>query len=231
MAMLARGNRPAITLYQASPPAMSALHRPPVAAVAEREPVRHEAAELRQMRGDGLRLRGRTLHGDDARQAAQSADERRAEAEMRGAGVVVDAERQAARSRHRGEVLKHLLLAQRRVGHGRQEAGGRSGGLRVLGEPHGVIGAQRADPDEDGDLRASLLDRGIERAATLEARKIGIGAGAAEEADGVDLSGTQRGDEPAKGVNLDPTLGVRRRDRESGKPLQKHRHLVLRIAG
>jgi hypothetical protein len=203
------------------------LDRVPVSAVAEREPVRHDPAQVCQMRGDGVRLRGGALHGNNLGQTAQAADQRGAELEMRGAGIVVDAQRKAALPCHRGEVLEHFVLGQRRIGHGSQETRGRTGRLGVLGKPHGFVRAQRTDADQDGRLPRNLLKRSIERSAALGTRKVGIGAGAAEQADGVDLRGVESGDEPAKGGEIDPALCVCRGDRESGESPQEHWHLGL----
>jgi hypothetical protein len=86
---------------------------------------------------------------------------------MRGAGIVVDAQRKAALPCHRGEVLEHLVVGQGRVGYGSQKAGGSAGRSCVLGQPHGFVGAQRADPDQYGHLPGGLFKRRVERSATL----------------------------------------------------------------
>ena len=65
------------------------------------------------------------------------------------AGIVVDAERETTFACHCSEMLEHLILGERRVGDGRQEASGGACGFRILRQPDRLIGAQGADTDED----------------------------------------------------------------------------------
>src|SRR3954469_16471052 len=70
---------------------------------------------------NGVRFRGRAFHSDDARKLAETAYECGAELEMCGAGIVVDAQRQTALPCHCGEVLEHLPVLERGVGHRSQK--------------------------------------------------------------------------------------------------------------
>jgi hypothetical protein len=87
-----------------------------------------------------------------------ASDEGGADLEVRRARVVVDAQGQPALAGDRGEVLEDLVFGERGVGHRRQQARRGSGGLGVLRQAHGVVGAKGADADEDGDLPARHLD-------------------------------------------------------------------------
>ena len=180
-------------------------------------------AQSAQMLRDRTRLRRRALHGHDAGHMAQAAQERGAEREMRGRRVVVDAERQAAGTRDRREVLEHLVVVQRRVGDGGKQARRGARGLRVPRQPDRVVRPQRADAHQDRHAPCRFLQGGLKRAAALGAGEIGVRAGAAEQADGVDARGAERGDKPAQGGHIDPAARVGWRDGEGGKPFQEHR--------
>src|SRR3954467_15196744 len=88
--------------------------------------------------------------------------------------------------------------------------------------PAELIGAQRTDPSADRHSPRCFLDGGLECPATLSAGEIGVRAGTAEQADGVDAFHAERGDEPAQGGNIDLTSRIGGRDGEGGKPFQKH---------
>src|SRR3954468_18777627 len=107
---------------------------------------------------NGVRFRGRAFHSDDARKLAETAYECGAELEMCGAGIVVDAQRQTALPCHCGEVLEHLPVRERGVGHRSQKTCVSPYGLSILGEPHGLIGAQRTDPSEDRHSPGCFLE-------------------------------------------------------------------------
>jgi len=120
-----------------------------------------------------------------------------------------------------------LFLRQRRVGNGCEQQRVRTGCFSVLRQRHGLIGAQRADachqraPAPEG--RGGCLDG----AASLLTREIHIDAGAAEDADGIDLRRIQPRDQGGEGLNIDSPGLVSRRDRKSRKSLESCRHVRL----
>lgn len=190
----------------------------PVDRVADREPVRHRGPQGGEVGRHGLGRRREALQRHDAIEPGDAADQRGREGEMRRRGVVVDRERQAG-ARHGGEMLEHLVLGQRRVGHGRQEPHGRAGIPRVLGEADRIVGPERADADQDRHAPAGLVERGTERPAPLLAREIGVGAGRAEQSDRVDARGDERRDEAPERRDVDTAIGAAGRDREGGQSL------------
>lgn len=168
------------------------------------------------MGGHVLRLGGRDLEGHDAGHPAQAADESRAEPEVRGARIVVDAERQPALARDGGEMLEYLVVGQRRVGHRGEQTGGGAGRFGVLREQHGLVRPQSPHADKDRNLSRRLRKGGVQSAPAFGSRKVRVGAGAAEQADRVDARRTEWRDESAQGGDVDLSARAGRRDGKGG---------------
>ena len=66
-------------------------------------------------------------------------------------------------------MLEHLLVRERGVGHRSQKTCVSPYGFSILREPHGLIGPQRTDTDQDGHMAACLLTGSLKRPAALGA--------------------------------------------------------------
>lgn len=97
---------------------------------------------------------------------------------MRRARIVVDAERQAGCARDRDIVLKRFFVGQRRIGDGSEKKRVRPFGFSIAGEVLGVVGAQRAHPDDERSLAADRFHGCADRATPFCPCQIGIRAGA-----------------------------------------------------
>ena len=111
-------------------------------------------------------------------------------------------------------MLKHLVVGERRVGDGGKQARCGTRGPRVLSQPHRLVRAQRADANENRRARPEHFEGDVERAPSFGARKVRVGAGAAEQPDRADLCGRERLKQAAERRAVDLAVGFAGRDRE-----------------
>ena len=95
--------------------------------------------------------------------------QRVAELEMRGAGVVVDAQGNRKRAGRCFVKAEDFIVGKLLVGNRRQQNAGGSCLLGMLGEGDHVARAQRADTDDDRNTRA-MLDRQLGNALAFGQR-------------------------------------------------------------
>ena len=133
-----------------------------------------------------------------------------AETEVGGAGIVVDADRGAHCRAHRFEERVDLMVLQWLVGHGCQQQAGRTGILSILCQSQYIAGAQRTDAHDDRD--GARMGQGFAQYAhALGFLQVGVAAGGAEHAHGVDASGYQALDQAGEGAQVDARFGHRRK--------------------
>ena len=94
---------------------------------------------------------------------------------------------QAHRARHSLEMGEHLVLGQRHVGERRQQHRIRPRRLRILANPMASSVRSAPIPTMTGGLAVRLGHRRLDHSPPLVPRQIGVGAGAAEQPDGIHL--------------------------------------------
>jgi len=136
---------------------------------------------------------------------------------MRGCGVVVDHERQTALLGHGLEVPEHLLLRRRSIRDRREQPRVGARGSGVPGELDRLIRAERPDPDEDRHPASHRSGGDLHGATSLVPGQVGVGSGAAEQANGIDSGIDQALQQPIQARRIDVAVGVARGDRKGGK--------------